>query len=82
MRKDDGERWTDDADLDRMQATPRGVAGGWLVVILIAGLMLVVPPTVDAADQALDHARQSVRKVERKLAQVVPRLVVDRARPC
>ena len=79
MRKDDDERWMD--DLDRVRATPRGLAGGWLVVTVMAGLMLVVPPTIDAADQALGHARQSVRTVEHKLAQVVPHLV-DRARPC
>jgi hypothetical protein len=72
MRRDDDQRWSEDVDLDRVCATPRGVFGGWIVVAAIVALMLVVPPTVDAADEALDSAKQHVEKVEHKLAQVMP----------
>jgi hypothetical protein len=81
MRKDDDERWTDDLDLDRVRATPRGILGGWLIVAAIAGLMLVGPPTVEGADRALYGAKQGVEKVEHQLAQVMPQFAI-RAHRC
>jgi hypothetical protein len=75
MRSND-DRWAHDYDLDRVRATRGGIAGGWLVVAAIAGLMLVVPPSVCVADVALDHAKAKVAKVETRLAQVLPRALI------
>jgi hypothetical protein len=77
MRRND-DRWAHDYDLDRVRATCGGIAGGWLVVTVIAGLMLVVPPSVCVAEVALDHAKEKVAKAETRLAQVLPRVLPDR----
>jgi hypothetical protein len=74
MNRDD-DRWARDYDLDRVRATCGGIAGGWLVVGAIAGLMLVVPPSVCVADVALDRAKEKVAKVETRLAEVLPRVL-------
>jgi hypothetical protein len=76
MRRDD-ERWPDNIDVDRVRAAPRSIAGAWIVVGLIAVLMLVVPPSVEAVDVALDDVRQDVAKVEQRLVQVLPRAMAD-----
>jgi hypothetical protein len=76
MRRDD-ERWPDNIDVDRVRAAPRSIAGAWIVVGLIAVLMLVVPPSVEAMDVALDDVRQDVAKVEQRLVQVLPRAMAD-----
>jgi hypothetical protein len=81
MLRDDDRRWPDDRDLDRVRATPRGVVGGWLVVAAIAALIFVVPPTVNAADVALEHAKQNVQRVEHHLAQSL-RLSPEHVRRC
>lgn len=78
MRRND-DRWTHDYDLDRVRATRGGIAGGWLVVAAIAGLMLVVPPSICVADVALDRAKEKVAKVETRIAQVLPRVLPDRS---
>jgi hypothetical protein len=75
MRNDDVERLPDDVDIDRVRATPRGIAGGWIVVAAIALLMATVPPAICLADTAVADARQKVTKVEHRLGQVVPLLI-------
>jgi hypothetical protein len=80
MRKDD-ERWPDEIDVDRVRAAPRSIAGAWIVAGLFAVLMLVVPPSVEAVDVALDDVRQDVAKVERHIVQVLPRAMADCPRP-
>lgn len=72
MRKDDFERWPEDFDIDRVKASPRGIAGGWAVVAILAVAMLIGPPTVSAVDVALRDVKQDVVKVEHRLAQVLP----------
>jgi hypothetical protein len=76
MRRDD-ERWPDNIDVDRVRAAPRSIAGAWIVVGLIAVLMLVVPPSVEAVDVALNDVRHDVGKVEQRLVQVLPRAMAD-----
>lgn len=77
MRKNDDRAWTDaeDVDLDRVRATPGGIAGGWAVVAVLMVLMLILPPTISTADIALLGAGQQIAKVEYRLAQVVPRFI-------
>jgi ABC-type thiamin/hydroxymethylpyrimidine transport system permease subunit len=72
MHRDD-DCWTLDFDLDRVRATPGGIAGGWIVAGIIAALMVIVPASACVADVAVAHARHKVEKIERTLAQVLPR---------
>jgi hypothetical protein len=81
MSGNENGHWPDDIDLDRMQATSRSNSGGWLVVALIAVLIIVIPPTVNAAGAAIADARQGVDKVEHHLAQMLPRFA-ERKHPC
>lgn len=82
MRKDKSDRWLDDVDADRVRATRGGIAGGWLVVAALAALMLIVPPTINAAEMGLFDAKQQVAKVEQRLAQSLSRPAVAHDRPC
>jgi hypothetical protein len=76
MRKDDDEHWTDDVDLDRVRATSGGISGGWTVVAAIAALMLIVPPAINATNEALVDAKQQIVRAEYRLAQVMPLFAV------
>ena len=76
MRKDD-EHWPEEIDVERVRAAPRSIAGAWIVAGLFALLMLVVPPSVQAVDVALDGVRLDVAKVEHRVAQLLPRAMAD-----
>lgn len=57
---DDGfETWLDRIDADRVRATTGGIAGGWVVVAVIAILIAVVPPAIAAVDVAFTGAKQA-----------------------
>ena len=73
MRNDDIDTLPEDIDADRVRATGRGIAGGWVVVAAIAALMALLPPAVCAASVAFADARQEIAKVEQRVAQAVPR---------
>ena len=76
MRRDN-EGWPEEIDVERVRAAPHSIAGAWIVAGLFALLMLVVPPSVQAVDVALDGVRLDVAKVEHRVAQILPRVLAD-----
>jgi len=80
MRRDH-ERWPEEIDVDRVRAAPRSIAGAWIVVGLFGALMVLVPPSVEAVDVALDGVRLDVAKVEHRVAQILPRVMAECPRP-
>jgi hypothetical protein len=79
MRKDESERWPEDVDFDRVRASPRGIAAGWIVVAIFAGLMSIGPATVSSVDVVLRDVKQDVVKVEHRLAQSLAIFDCDRS---
>ena len=69
MCEDDRERWPEDVDVDRVRASPRCIAAGWVVVAVFACLMSIGSATVESVDVVMRDVKQDVAKVEHRLAQ-------------
>jgi hypothetical protein len=66
------DRWQEDVDLERMRASPRSIAAGWIVVGLVAALMSAGPAAVCAFEAAMTDARHELAVVRHHLVAIDP----------
>jgi hypothetical protein len=62
------DRWQEDVDLERVRASPRSIAAGWLVVGLVATLMSVGPVAACAFRATMTDAGHELAVVRHHLA--------------